>query len=180
MLSPPPHGAARDSHGFILDAETADVTKLAELTYQREIRPRQVKLWADVISAGTSEVDAMLQGMRTSAKLKAMVRGGIPHELRARVWRSLAGASTKRDGMDDATYYRRLLENVSQRESDEQAAGVDRNESELLEQIEQIEKDLGRTFPSHSTIATPEGQTSLRRLLRAYSCGRNPRTGYCQ
>jgi hypothetical protein len=82
--------------------------------------------------------------------------------------------------MDDPGYYDRLLQSVDQQEREQLASGQGRRDSELLEQVEQIDKDLGRTFPSHTKIATPEGQASLRRLLRAYCVGRNPHTGYCQ
>jgi hypothetical protein len=43
---------------------------------------------------------------------------------------------------------------------------------------EQIEKDLLRTFPNHSSMDT-EGCAALRRLLNAYAC-HNSRVGYCQ
>ena len=52
--------------------------------------------------------------------------------------------------------------------------------SELLAIVEQIDKDINRTFPGHAVIAAPDGQAALRRLLRAYCAGRNPHTGYCQ
>ena len=52
--------------------------------------------------------------------------------------------------------------------------------SELLGIVEQIDKDINRTFPGHAVIAAPDGQAALRRMLRAYCAGRNPHTGYCQ
>ena len=119
-----------------------------------------------------------------------MVRGGIPFELRARVWPALCGADAKRKSLNDRDYYSRLLTTVSEREAADlatRAASPTRKPGDpprepcpCLDTIEQIDKDLGRTFPQHRLIATPEGQASLRRLLRAYCAGRNPRTGYCQ
>jgi hypothetical protein len=44
--------------------------------------------------------------------------------------------------------------------------------------IEQIEKDLHRTFPGHP-IMDGGGRSALRRLLAAYA-QRNPSVGYCQ
>ena len=44
------------------------------------------------------------------------------------------------------------LESIEQREHEEASAGQDRNQSELVEQLEQIDKDLGRTFPQHTMI----------------------------
>ena len=169
-----------DTFGFLLEEDAVLPAGTSQRAYEAHILPRQLKLWADVSSA--PDFEAAIHSMQSSKskRLKAMVRGGIPHELRARVWPCLAGAASKRGAMDDASYYDRLLESIEQREHEEAAAGQDRNSSELVEQLEQIDKDLGRTFPQHTMIATPEGQAKLRRLLRAYCVGRNPRTGYCQ
>ena len=141
-----------------------------------QVLPRQQQMWSDV--SRSADVPGALAAMRKSKKLKAMVRKGIPDELRPKVWKYLAGASKKSEALDDVGYYSRLVESVEQREREEQRSGTDT--SEFVEQVEQIEKDLMRTFPSHQTISTAEGQASLRRLLRAYCIGRNPRTGYCQ
>jgi hypothetical protein len=43
---------------------------------------------------------------------------------------------------------------------------------------DQIEKDLGRTFPNHPAMDAA-GRATLRRLLNAYSC-HHPAVGYCQ
>ena len=136
----------------------------------------------------------MMQSKKERHKLKTMVRGGVPAELRPRVWHFFAGASTKRAAQLDGQYYERLLESVDKQEEREKevrattasmcstASGISSSgpRSELAATLDQIEKDLGRTFPGHSVIAAPEGQAQLRRLLRAYCAGRNPRTGYCQ
>lgn len=117
-----------------------------------------------------------------------MVRGGIPPELRARVWPFLCGANAKRLALSEEDYYPRLLRQVEAREEAERAAreaaegsrkagDMPRAPWETLDCTEQIDKDLGRTFPQHRLISAPEGQASLRRLLRAYCAGRNPHTG---
>ena len=91
--------------------------------------------------------------------------------------------------MDDG-YYARLLESVDQQERRERellamrrstaAAGAEIR-SELISTLEQIEKDVGRTFPGHRTFThSADGQAQLRRVLRAYCAGRNLHTGYCQ
>ena len=172
-----------DSHGFLVEAVRLDATRAREKVFEKQVLPRQRALWDEVAQA--ADVGAALATLRKGRKLKAMVRGGIPTELRPRVWLYLAGATAKRSTMDDG-YYARLLETVDRREADarreaeEQAQHKKAAPSELIEQVEQINKDLGRTFPSHAYISTPEGQAQLRRLLRAYCVGRNPRTGYCQ
>ena len=129
--------------------------------------------------ATTHDLSATLQSLRKAKKLKPMVRGGIPSELRARVWPALCGADAKRKSLNDRDYYSRLLTTVSEREAADlatRAASPTRKPGDpprepcpCLDTIEQIDKDLGRTFPQHRLIATPEGQASLRRLLRAYA-----------
>lgn len=186
-----------------------------------QVRPRQLALWAEflkeVAGAGPSRVDAasaarmsssgtsnskasrdielrlqsMMQSKKGRDRLKLMVRGGIPAELRPRVWHFLAGASTKRTSQLDEQYYERLLESVDQQEAREMelrqsmastvsSVSGSPKRSELAATLEQIDKDINRTFPGHHVIAAPEGQKALRRLLRAYCGGRNPHTGYCQ
>ena len=71
-----------------------------------------------------TEVDLRLQSMMATKKgrdkLKTMVRGGVPPELRPRVWHFLAGASTKRSSQLDVHYYQRLLESVDAAEARDQ------------------------------------------------------------
>ena len=178
----------KDMYGFPVDECREGECRARQAEYVQTVLPRQKKVWDAIVG---DDLEATVRGMRQSRKLKAAVRGGIPDALRPRVWACLAGASAKRSAMD-AGYFERLVDRVNQREIEEQrlqrermsaasavsSAGEPR--SELLEQLEQIDKDLGRTFPSHAFIATHAGQASLRRLLRAYCVGRNPRTGYCQ
>ena len=175
----------RDSHGFVVDDELAGLEQESTSSHERVLLPRQRKLWAEVASTlGERDLEQLLQRLRKTKRLRAMVRGGIPRELRPRVWPCLAGATAKKSGLDDGSYYERLLQAVEEGErtelaAREQAQGA-RVSSELLDALEQIEKDLGRTFPEHATMSKPEGQAALRRLLRAYCAGRNPRLGYCQ
>ena len=121
--------------------------------------------------------------------LKPLIRGGVPMALRPRVWMALAGASAKRNAFGDAGYYTGLLAEVARGEEASlkaraaaRASGSSSLASEdtLLATLEQIDKDLMRTFPKHKYISTEAGQAALRRLLRAYCAGRNPHTGYCQ
>jgi hypothetical protein len=45
--------------------------------------------------------------------------------------------------------------------------------------LEDIEKDVERTFPEHDLFRTSDGCESLRRVLKAYAM-HNPEVGYCQ
>mmetsp|Transcript_13752 Transcript_13752/g.34335 ORF Transcript_13752/g.34335 Transcript_13752/m.34335 type:complete len:647 (-) Transcript_13752:342-2282(-) len=220
---PLPSGATDyviDHYGFRV--EPGDTLRLFEESRaKRETQAeRQQRQWSDFLSecggtesagsnAGVSstsaytpnDVDMRLHKLMASKKgrkrLKQMVRGGVPPELRPRVWHFLAGASTKREAHRDADYYARLLETVEAGEAKDKASEAQERRttmssgvrgssmsigvrSELLAILEQIDKDINRTFPGHPIIAAPEGQAALRRMLRAYCAGRNPHTGYCQ
>lgn len=95
--------------------------------------------------------------------LKKLIRKGIPPALRGKVWRAVSGAIKKRSTVPDS-YYQDLIEAVQGRETPA---------------TRQIDHDLDRTFPGHPVIDSPEGQASLRRILRGYSF-RDSRVGYCQ
>lgn len=189
-------GTTLDRLGFLLeDADVATLNKVAAGTYATTILPRQRKAWAEVAAvakvAPLSDVASAVASLRKSGKLKNMVRGGIPPELRAKVWPLLCGAEQKRMALNEHDYYARLLRTVEATEAADTAARAaaegmrvagdpPRASWETLDTLEQIDKDLKRTFPKHRLIGTAEGQASMRRVLRAYCAGRNPRTGYCQ
>ena len=97
----------RDSHGFVLDAAAISPYQSAQEAHDRTVLPRQRKAWAEVQASADAEV--ALRPLRKSGKLKAMVRNGIPNELRRRVWPVMCGASAKRAALDDPGYYTRLL-----------------------------------------------------------------------
>ena len=92
---------------------------------------------------------------KSSRKLKSLVRRGIPNAYRGKIWLQLTLATRKRlekekeAGQDN--YYKTLLQNV-----------------EFLEQktIDEIEKDVGRTFPEHIYFQDEVGQGCLRRILQ--------------
>ena len=182
--------AVRDAYGFLLDDDTAVENNLAAAAHEMDVLPRQRKAWADLAKQDNMS-EAVSAARKKSAKFKAMIRGGIPDELRKDVWPVLCGANKVKRSLNDPEYYQKRLHEVDAKEKADLAARAaeegarkagdpPRSTWDLLDTCEQIDKDLGRTFPSHSLIATPEGQASLRRLLRAYCAGRNPHTGYCQ
>ena len=53
------------------------------------------------------------------------------------------------------------------------------NQNKSNSAVEQIERDLRRTFPGHALFDTADGLGKLRRVLTAY-CWWNPALGYCQ
>ncbi|XP_023673400.1 TBC1 domain family member 2B [Paramormyrops kingsleyae] len=109
----------------------------------------------------------MNREMTRSPELKALVRSGVPHEHRSKVWRCCVGFHVKK-----------LREVLPQNyfESQLRAALEKSNPAS-----KQIELDLLRTLPNNKHYASPtaEGIQKLRNVLLAYSW-RNPDIGYCQ
>lgn len=109
-----------------------------------------------------------------SADLKALVRHGIPPELRGRVWQIISGSKQKKLRSRPHDYYHRLLDRARAIER-ERGRGSNVNPSTFTE----IDKDVSRTFPDNALFESKEGLATLRRLLLAYSL-HNPKVGYCQ
>uniref|UniRef100_H3CSK7 TBC1 domain family member 2B n=1 Tax=Tetraodon nigroviridis TaxID=99883 RepID=H3CSK7_TETNG len=102
-----------------------------------------------------------------SPELKALIRCGVPHEHRSRVWQWCVSSRVKkfRDNLEP-DYYETLL-NVA-RDKPNPAS-------------KQIELDLLRTLPNNKHYSSPGagGIQKLRNVLMAFSW-RNPDIGYCQ
>lgn len=85
---------------------------------------------------------------------------GIPSELRGEAWYCLCGAKSLQ------SLYPDLYENC-------------RQQSATLAVVDQIGRDIDRTFPDHILLSTEEGQEALRRILLAYAVYQ-PLVGYTQ
>jgi Ca2+-binding EF-hand superfamily protein len=96
-------------------------------------------------------------------QLRQLVRQGVPNELRGYIWLKTSGAQWSMLARG-AGYYRTLLE--THRMDNSQA-------------LEEIDKDVHRSFPEHEYFQREEGQAALRHVLAAYSW-HNPAVGYCQ
>lgn len=96
-------------------------------------------------------------------QLRQLVRQGVPNELRGYIWLKTSGAQWSMLARG-AGYYRTLLE--THRADNSQA-------------LEEIDKDVHRSFPEHEYFQREEGQAALRHVLAAYSW-HNPAVGYCQ
>ena len=118
----------------------------------KQYRELEVK-WLSIVSRiGVGSV-------KKDAKLKKLVRAGIPSSVRSRVWQFLAGANEYRqDGKLS------LLQGKSR-----------------LSVYDVIDKDIPRCYPDHSLFCDPDGQgqRDLRILLEAYS-HYNSELEYCQ
>ncbi|XP_055766073.1 TBC1 domain family member 2B [Salvelinus fontinalis] len=100
-------------------------------------------------------------------ELKALMRSGVPHVHRSKVWRWCVSYHTRkfRDSLAP-NYYETLL-------------GVARDKPNPASK--QIELDLLRTLPNNKHYSSPgaDGIQKLRNVLLAFSW-RNPDIGYCQ
>lgn len=141
--------------GFEIDEKE----KCREETYVRcvngkKILRREIK-WANMASEWNS---AKLE------KLKRRCRKGVPTKMRSVVWQLLLGS---RDEMVSPSN-KGVYEALKRKRLDSDIAGI-------------IERDLGRTFPTHVLFKDQDGigQTKLRSILHAYACI-DPEVGYVQ
>ncbi|XP_018408270.1 PREDICTED: TBC1 domain family member 2B isoform X2 [Nanorana parkeri] len=105
--------------------------------------------------------------MGRSPELKSLVRNGIPHQHRSKMWKLFVNQHIKKLKDEVAPdYFDILLRNALEKQNPAS---------------KQIELDLMRTLPDnkHYTSPTSEGIQKLRNVLLAYSW-RNPDIGYCQ
>ncbi|XP_056137284.1 TBC1 domain family member 2B [Lampris incognitus] len=109
----------------------------------------------------------MNRDLMRSPELKALMRSGVPHAHRSKVWHWCVNFHVKKFRDQLAPDYYETLLNVA-REKPNPAS-------------KQIELDLLRTLPNNKHYASPsaEGIQKLRNVLMAFSW-RNPDIGYCQ
>lgn len=109
----------------------------------------------------------MNREMLRTPELKGLIRSGIPHEHRSKVWKWCVCFHVKkfRDTVPP-DYFNQLLQEALEKQNPAS---------------KQIELDLLRTLPNNKHYASPtsEGIQKLRNILLAFSW-RNPDIGYCQ
>ncbi|KAL4641960.1 TBC1 domain family member 2B [Arapaima gigas] len=109
----------------------------------------------------------MNRDMMRSPELKALIRSGVPHEHRSKVWRWCVNFHVKKfkEGLCN-NYFEILLSTALEKQNPAS---------------KQIELDLLRTLPNNKHYASPaaDGISKLRNVLLAFSW-RNPDIGYCQ
>lgn len=167
-----------DLYAFVLEVSREDAAVLNQVT--ERVKEAGMVWWAveankgsdwylqsDISSQSQTGLVSQLSGsfstLTGSGQLRSLIRKGIPPALRPKVWRAVSGVMKKRSTVPD-TYYQDLIDAVSGRETSA---------------TRQIDHDLGRTFPGHPAIDSPQGQATLRRILTGYSF-RDSRVGYCQ
>ncbi|ORZ00269.1 rab-GTPase-TBC domain-domain-containing protein [Syncephalastrum racemosum] len=144
-----------DEYGFIVEPKkmaSRDSLRDASSKSMKAYREREIK-WLNIVSkmdAGAAKKDA---------KLKKLVRSGVPTSVRSRVWQYLAGSPEyKKPGM-----YQNLCS---------------RSRTPIFEVIE---RDIARCYPDHTLFKeeNSQGQRDLADILKAYS-HYNPQLEYCQ
>ncbi|XP_022094216.1 TBC1 domain family member 2B-like [Acanthaster planci] len=164
-----------DRYGFIQEMEEngEEASKLAskaavaqrrseEIESQRSDRGISLSIkWENyLVQHGDGELTKTLE-------LKFLVRQGIPHEYRHRVWKAMVEWHVKKDKeLTGPGYYDKLIKS---------------EKFKMNPATKQIELDLLRTLPTNKNFDNidSKGIPSLRRVLKAYSV-HNPTIGYCQ
>jgi len=100
-------------------------------------------------------------GRAKRTELRNLVLGGIPVNLRAKVWSECSGANTLRV----PGYYQDII------------ARSDKDDDPTA--VSQIEMDINRTLTDNIFFRKGPGVSKLKEVLRAYA-RRNPEVGYCQ
>ncbi|PRP81138.1 RabGAP/TBC domain-containing protein [Planoprotostelium fungivorum] len=150
-------GLRFDEYGFLLNHHlTKPVVRESLSVVQIREKQRKINEWRQILREWPANM---------GPSLVSLIEAGLPHEIRAQVWKKLTSASfpaSQTHGYFDEMLSIRPRKKV----------------------VEQIDLDLPRTFPNHK-IFLPElmnvchGQDYLGQVLRAYSV-HNSAVGYCQ
>ncbi|KAJ8333646.1 hypothetical protein SKAU_G00409650 [Synaphobranchus kaupii] len=165
-----PHPVSEyDVYGFKTVPEDDEEERL--VAKARALDLRSLSLTEQEVSVGVRWENylagTVTREMVRSPELKALMRSGVPHEHRSKVWRWCVVFHTRKFRESTTPgYYEGLL--TKAREKQNPAS-------------KQIELDLMRTLPNnkHYSCPTSEGVQKLRNILLAFSW-RNHDIGYCQ
>ncbi|XP_064933088.1 TBC1 domain family member 2B isoform X2 [Columba livia] len=159
-----------DIYGFQTVPEDDDEEKLVAKSRALDLRSLSLSENRE-ISAGVKWenylASTMNREMIRCVELKNLIRSGIPHEHRSKIWKWCINLHVKK--FKDSTvpgYFQTLLQNALEKQNPAS---------------KQIELDLLRTLPNnkHYSSPTSDGIQKLRNVLLAFSW-RNPDIGYCQ
>ncbi|CAK8677308.1 unnamed protein product [Clavelina lepadiformis] len=160
-----------DQYGFSQvvedDAESSLLTAASRLEKRSSDILQSLSQYKTSIAVKWQNFLTINKELQRGEDLKALVRLGVPHELRPQVWSWMVNIRTShiRQKLElDRSYYKDLVHS---------------KEAQLPSK--QIELDLLRTLPNnrHFSSLSSSGIDQLRRVLRAYSI-HNPSIGYCQ
>ena len=162
----------RDAYGFVVQSPYVSLYHTYAPSRRQEEGERDVawKTWSDKVGGEggmQNALDIALGGDQNALReLKMLVHLGVPRDNRAMCWSKFLVQQH-----EVACDYKELVSKL-------ETSNEKENESTLGESLQQIDKDLHRTFPDHP-ITDEQGKLRLRRMLGAYAV-RNPTVGYCQ
>ena len=149
----------KDRYGFILSNDSIEFHRTEE--QKRELIEKETertKKWIKMIKRWDYTLT------HRGNKLRERLRKGIPDALRSDVWCKLSRINDMKQLYPNKFHITQPT-----------------NLTELT--IDEIERDIDRTFPSHDYFESrshhSNGQDSLRRILQSYAAF-DPETGYCQ
>uniref|UniRef100_A0A8B9MI84 TBC1 domain family member 2B n=1 Tax=Accipiter nisus TaxID=211598 RepID=A0A8B9MI84_9AVES len=159
-----------DIYGFQTVPEDDDEEKLVAKSRALDLRSLSLSENREISTGVKWEnylASTMNREMMRCVELKNLIRSGIPHEHRSKMWKWCVNLHVKK--FKDSTvpgYFQTLLQNALEKQNPAS---------------KQIELDLLRTLPNnkHYSSPTSEGIQKLRNVLLAFSW-RNPDIGYCQ
>ena len=154
-------GAPTDRFGFYLGGDDGEsyhkcLPVPPSVLKQRNVKEKErLQKWLDMKKAWA--------GGGAQRKVKERCRKGIPDGVREWAWYNISAAkeSAKRYPTTAAVLTPAALRAMSSAT------------------LEDIERDVPRTFPSHKLFHAGDGQGALRRVLQCYAI-HDPVVGYCQ
>ncbi|NWT57499.1 TBD2B protein, partial [Erythrocercus mccallii] len=159
-----------DIYGFQTVPEDDDEEKLVAKSRALDLRSLSLSENREISTGVKWEnylASTMNREMMRCVELKNLIRSGIPHEHRSKMWKWCVSLHIKKF-KDSAVpgYFQTLLQKALEKPNPAS---------------KQIELDLLRTLPNnkHYSSPTSEGIQKLRNVLLAFSW-RNPDIGYCQ
>lgn len=166
-----PHTMSKyDIYGFQIIPEDDDEEKLVARVRALDLKSLSLSESHEISTVVKWEnyfASTVNREMVRSPELKSLVRNGIPHQHRSKMWKMFINLHIKKLKEETAPgYFQSLLQNALEKQNPAS---------------KQIELDLMRTLPNnkHYTSPASEGIQKLRNVLLAYSW-RNPDIGYCQ
>lgn len=166
----PLHFSEYDIYGFQTVPEDDDEEKLVAKSRALDLRSLSLSENREISTGVKWEnylASTMNREMIRCVELKNLIRSGIPHEHRSKMWKWCVNLHVKKF-KDSAVpgYFQTLLQKALEKPNPAS---------------KQIELDLLRTLPNnkHYSSPTSEGIQKLRNVLLAFSW-RNPDIGYCQ
>ncbi|EQC29702.1 hypothetical protein SDRG_12702 [Saprolegnia diclina VS20] len=161
----------RDEYGFAKDDKYI-LKHRQQLRHQRQkpARYRHERQWLELLqeNGGFDGLQVLLhessedESMHVRQLLQPLVVGGIPSAYRPAMWLLLANVAAYKARFPH-DYYQSLLHREDHRGST----------------VDDIEKDVGRTYPEHTFFQAERGKVELTNVLLAYAMHRRE-IGYCQ